>query len=200
MLAGNDRLARTGYALAMHHQPESPLASCEEAWQSQPLSALIAHISSAYHHHTRHELPQLWQFIVAELEVGAHDATPALTTLASLITELRDHVETHSWTEDDLFFPNLIALEHPTVLRHGLTRESLTRLIDRLEREHAAIRRVLARIDDLLTDLRPATVRPGVAAIRVDVDQLYERLLEELDLEDRCVFPRARALAATITT
>ncbi len=201
MLAGNDALARNGYAPGMHHSSGGPPPECEELWQTRPLSSLIAHVSSVYHHHIRRELPPLWQSVVAELDVGAWDARPGLTTLASLITELRDQLETHSWTEEDLLFPNLIALEHPTVLRHGLTRESLTQLLDRLQRKHTAVRRVMAHIDDTLTALRSAAVRhPGVAAIRIGVAQVCDRLIELLDLEERCVFPRARTLAATIRT
>ena len=54
--------------------------------------------------------PRAWRRFPAS---AGRRFVPALN---ALISQLRDAVETHAWTEDDLLFPVLVAHEHPSVL------------------------------------------------------------------------------------
>jgi len=169
---------------------------CEPEWQTKPLSTLVMHISGVYHEHMRDELPVLWrQATELAAELGNGRAV-RLRELAVVLTDLRDHVETHAWTEDDLLFPVLVAREYPAVLATTLTPDALARLVDTLAQEHVSIRRVLARVTSHLIDTEePAADVPLWRDLNNRVERLRDRLLEELDLEDRCLLPRARDLA-----
>jgi iron-sulfur cluster repair protein YtfE (RIC family) len=169
---------------------------CEPEWQSRPLCVLAMHISGVYHDHTRHELPLVARQ-TAELaaQFGDHRG-PHLRGLTALLAELRDEVETHARTEDDLLFPILVAREHPAILTTAVTPDLLLRLVDSLAVEHVRIRRLLARITAHLYDTSlPAAEVPAWAELLRRVGRVRDHLLEELDLEDRCLLPRARESA-----
>jgi iron-sulfur cluster repair protein YtfE (RIC family) len=164
---------------------------------SRPVSALATHIAGVYHEHTREELPRLWLRATELATMYGDSRAPHLRGLSALLAELRDQVETHAWTEDDLLFPVLVAHEHPAVLMTSLTPEALLRLVESLSGEHLRIRRLLGSLSahvqaaDVLTGYVP-----GWSELRDQVLQLRDHLLEELDLEDRCLLPRAREIAA----
>ena len=120
-----------------------------------------------------------------------------MPALNALVTELRDAVETHAWTEDDLLFPVLVAHEHLGVLETTVSREELLRLVDSLTAEHRRIRQIISELDVLTGGF---ATPPGAPTELDDlvhlVEELTVSLLEELDLEDRCLLPRAREIAA----
>ncbi len=110
---------------------------------------------------------------------------------------MRDAVETHAWTEDDLLFPVLVAHEHPGVLATTVSREDLKRLVDSWRPSTFASGRSSARSDELTSGFKT----PAGAPLELDdlvhlVKELTASLIEELDLEDRCLLPRAREIAA----
>jgi len=170
---------------------------CEPDWLARPLSTLATHIAGVYHEHTREQLPRVW-FRVTELaNQHGYSRVPQLWGLSRLLAELRDLAETHAWTEDDLLFPVLVAHEHPAVLTTNLTPDALMRLVDSLSAEHAGIRRLLGSLSAHLeaADALSSNV-PEWPELRDDILELRDHLLEELDLEDRCLLPRARDIAA----
>ena len=173
------------------------LVDCEPEWLGRPVSALVTHIAGVYHEHTREELPRLWGRATELAMVYGQTRAPHLRSLSSLLSELRDQVETHAWTEDDLLFPVLVAHEHPAVLRTSLTPDALMRLVKTLGAEHIGIRRLLGSLSAHVeaANSLSATV-PGWPELHADIQKLRDHLLEELDLEDRCLLPRAREIAA----
>lgn len=178
----------------MNEKPS--VLECEQQWLTRPLSVLVMHISGVYHEHMRDELPLLWRQATELAEELGNGRAVRLRELAVVLTELRDQVETHAWTEDDLLFPVLVAREYPAVLATTLTPDALSRLVDTLANEHVSIRRVLARVTAHLNDAHEAAVsEPVWRQLNERVAGLRDRLLEELDLEDRCLLPRARHLA-----
>jgi iron-sulfur cluster repair protein YtfE (RIC family) len=180
----------------MNEKPS--VLECEEQWLTRPLSVLVMHISGVYHDHMRDELPVLWRQATELAEELGNGRAVRLRELAVVLTELRDQVETHAWTEDDLLFPVLVAREYPSVLATRLTPDALARLVDTVANEHVSIRRVLARVTAHLNDSREAAMsEPIWRQLNARVAGLRDRLLEELDLEDRCLLPRARVLART---
>ena len=165
-------------------------------WQSRPVGALATHISGVYHERMRDELPALIREGAA-LTARLNDwRVFQLRALTSLLAELWDEVDMHDWTEDDLLFPVLAAHDNPKILMTTLTPDRLFRLVDQLTEEHLHIRQVLARITahiDAASERAAET--PEWAELNQRVERLRDFKLEELDLEDRCLLPRARAIA-----
>jgi iron-sulfur cluster repair protein YtfE (RIC family) len=176
---------------------EAPPAfgECESEWLARPLSELAAHISGVYHRHTRDVLPRIVS-LAAELSVTIGEThLPHLQGLCAILAELHGEVETHDWTEDDVLLPVLVAHEHPGVLSTRLTPDALSRLVEGLAREHLRIRCILGRLAAHVEDAPGAQFLPEWAGLRHEIMALREHLLEELDLEDRCLLPRARIFA-----
>ena len=174
----------------------STVTECAPEWQTRPMGALATHISGVYHERMRDELPSLIRQAAAMTSRFNDWRVFQLHALTSLLAELRDEVDSHDWTEDDLLFPVLAAYENPKILITTLTPDRLFRLVDQLTEEHRHIRQVLARITahiDAVSERAAET--PDWAALNQRVARLRDLKLEELDLEDRCLLPRARAIA-----
>jgi iron-sulfur cluster repair protein YtfE (RIC family) len=114
----------------------------------------------------------------------------------SLLVQLRDAVDTHASSEDDLLFPVLVAHEYPGVLATNVSRDELLRMVETLAVEHIEIRAVIADIERV-TDgfLTPAGAPTEFDDLLQLARELTRSLTEGLDLEDRCLLPRARQLA-----
>jgi iron-sulfur cluster repair protein YtfE (RIC family) len=171
-------------------------ADCEPEWLERPVSAIATHISAVYHEFTRERLPLIAGLAARVATLHRGRWTQFVPALNALVTELRDAVETHAWTEDDLLFPVLVAHEHPGVLETTVSREELLRLVDSLTAEHRRIRQIISELDVLTGGF----VTPPGAPTELDdlvhlVEELTVSLLEELELEDRCLLPRAREIA-----
>jgi iron-sulfur cluster repair protein YtfE (RIC family) len=91
----------------------------------------------------------------------------------------------------------LVAHEYPGVLATSVSRDELNRLVDSLSSEHVRIRQIISALDELTSGFQT----PKDAPVELDdlvhlVKELTVSLLAELDLEDRCLLPRARQIAA----
>jgi iron-sulfur cluster repair protein YtfE (RIC family) len=172
---------------------------CEPDWLERPLSILVTHISATYHHWTRDQLPSLVDLAdeaarhpCLQPELEAHAAR-----LLKLVMELAEEIETHAWTEDDLFFPALVALEHPDVLRSRLQGASLKRMVDMVTDEHARIRRLIDSISLETSEFTvPSDAPSSLGTLIRWLATVTRRILEGVDLEDRCLIPRARLVAS----
>jgi iron-sulfur cluster repair protein YtfE (RIC family) len=172
------------------------LTECEPEWVEQPVSVVATHISRVYHEYTRDQLPLIADLAARVGSISGEGWTDVLSGLVSLLSQLRDAVETHAWTEDDLLFPVLVAHEYPHVLETNVTGEELLRMVDTLAAEHIAIRQLIAEIGTATGGFRVPAGAPGEFEDLVRlVEELVHSLTEELDLEDRCLLPRARQLA-----
>jgi iron-sulfur cluster repair protein YtfE (RIC family) len=163
----------------------------------RPVSALATHISGIYHERMRDELPVLTRQAAELSKLFGDFRAFQLHALAGLLRDLANEVDSHAWTEDDLLFPVLAARDHPSILITTLTPDRLLALVDQLAQDHLHIRAVLARISTHVAAVsdRAADV-PEWAELLERVTKLRDYKLEELDLEDRCVLPRAREYAA----
>src|SRR5688572_26366029 len=112
---------------------------CAPEWRSRPMGALATHISCVYHERTRDELPSLIRQGAALTSRFNDWRVFQLRALTSLLAELRDEVDSHDWTEDDLLFPVLAAYDNPKILITTLPPDRLFRLVDQLTEEHLHI-------------------------------------------------------------
>ena len=176
--------------------PAPPVTECDPEWQSRSVSALATHISGVYHERMQDELPILTRQVAALITRFSDARAFKLRVLGGVLAELRNEVDPHAWTEDDLLFPVLAACENPTVLTTTLTHDRLLRLVDSLAEDHLRIREVLARITAHLDEVRhEAAQSADWAGLLERVQRLRNFKIEELDLEDRCLLPRARSIA-----
>jgi iron-sulfur cluster repair protein YtfE (RIC family) len=174
--------------------PETP--ECEQEWRSRSLSELATHISAVHHERLRDELPILTRQVAALSTRFGDGRVFQLRVLSSLLSEFRNEVDPHSWTEDDLLFPVLAVCENPTVLSTTLTSERLLRLVESLTADHARIRHVLARITQHIADVSDEAGKvPEWAELIAAVQRMRDSKLAEMDLEDRCLLSRARTVA-----
>jgi iron-sulfur cluster repair protein YtfE (RIC family) len=177
--------------------PYSLHTDCELPWRDRPVSAVAAHVSSTYHELNRDRLAVIGRLLprIAQSTAREH---PLVAALTATVTRLRDAIETHDWTEDDLLFPVLVAHEHPDVLSTRVSTSELDRLVGRLEEQHVEIRQIIVALDELdaALDIQPGTLTE-VEALLKHVRRLTTSLLEEMDLEDRCLLARARELAGS---
>lgn len=174
----------------------SALTDCEPEWLERPVSVIATHVSRVYHDFTRARLPLIADLAERVQSIPDNGWKSALPGLVSLLTQLRDAIETHAWTEDDLLFPVLVAHEYPNVLETNVSPEDLLRLVDTLSAEHVEIRTLIAEIEDVTRGfLTPAGAPSEFEDLVRLAEELTRSLTEELDLEDRCLLPRARMLA-----
>jgi iron-sulfur cluster repair protein YtfE (RIC family) len=173
------------------------VVECEPEWRERPISAIATHISNVYHEFTRDRLPLIAHLATRVTTLPGGRWATFVPALNALISQLRDAVERHAWTEDDLLFPVLVAHEHPGILETTVSREELNRLVDSLSSEHLRIRQIISALDELTGGFKT----PMGAPVELDdlvhlAKELAVSLLAELDLEDRCLLPRAREIAA----
>jgi len=174
----------------------SALTDCEPQWLERPVSVIATHISLVYHEFTRDQLPVIADLATRVQSISGDAWNAALPGLVSLLAQLRDSVETHAWTEDDLLFPVLVAHEYPTVLETNVSADDLLKLVETLSSEHVEIRRLLDEVARVTDGFRaPANAPTEFEDLVRLAEELTRSLTEELDLEDRCLLPRARMLA-----
>jgi iron-sulfur cluster repair protein YtfE (RIC family) len=174
----------------------STSSDCEPHWLEQPVSVVATHISRVYHEFTRDQLPVIADLATRVQSISGDGWNATLPGLVSLLAQLRDSVGTHAWTEDDLLFPVLVAHEYPGVLQTNVSADDLLKLVETLSSEHGEIRGLIDEIARITDGFRaPASAPTEFEDLVRLVEELTRSLTEELDLEDRCLLPRARMLA-----
>ncbi len=172
------------------------LSDCEPQWLDLPVSVVATHISRVYHEFTRDRLPVIADLAARVRSINGTGWNATLPELMSLLAQLRDAVETHAWSEDDLLFPVLVAHEYPGVLTTNVTGDELLRMVETLAAEHVEIRTIIAEIERVTGGFQAPAQSPSEYEDLVTLaSELTSSLLEELDLEDRCLLPRARLIA-----
>lgn len=171
------------------------LSDCEPEWLDRPVSVIATHISRVYHEFTRDQLPLIAGLAARVQSIPGSGWNEALPDLVTLLVQLRDAIETHAWTEDDLLFPVLVAHEYPGVLATNVSGDDLLKMVETLAAEHLAIRAVITEIDRVTNGFRAPAGAPAEFEDLVRLaEELTHSLIEELDLEDRCLLPRARLI------
>jgi iron-sulfur cluster repair protein YtfE (RIC family) len=174
----------------------STIPDCEPQWIDRPVSLVATHISRVYHEFTRDRLPVIADLATRVQSISGNGWKAVLPEFVSLLVQLRDAVETHAWSEDDLLFPVLVAHEYPNVLETNVSAEELLRLVETLSAEHVEIRELIEEIARVTDGFHAPAGAPTEFEDLVRLaEELTQSLNEELDLEDRCLLPRARMLA-----
>lgn len=146
---------------------------------------LVAYIVEHCHSPLREELPRLEGLAQKVLQVHGYTAPDRLRPLASVVSALRAHLETHLDKEEKVIFPRILARS-----------SGVSGPIGALVHDHSAI-------DELLRSVRTLTmgyVSPEGAcaswrALYRGLRHMDEQLQHLLHLEDELLYPLALSAA-----
>lgn len=186
-----DALARLEKSLA-----EAP-AGAGDLWQNQPLSGLIAHITSTHHVFVREECPRI-QALAAKV-VGVHGKNhPELLQVQSIFSALAEELRVHLMKEEQILFPYVLLMEENSLAGEPAPPAMFGTVMNPVRmmmQEHDAA-------GDALRSLRAVTRNyslPDDACISYrtlyDALQGFEAdLHQHIHLENNILFPRAVAM------
>ena len=179
----------------MNSPDTTTVTPVDREWTSRTLTELIAHIGERYRRATDRRLDAVG-LALAEASAPPGPLEPVLTRLRETFAELDEHVGAHMKIEFDLLFPTIIALEHPQVLAVRDSAGFVGGLTTQVAQDHASIRRLLDALDGVIG---PSLVHsllqsPDLVVLIADVMTLALQLRQQLNLEDRCLWPRASEL------
>ena len=169
--------------------------SFDREWISRTLTELIAHIGERYRRETERRLDAVG-LALAEASAPDGPLDGALTRLREVFAVLDEQVGAHTKVEFDLLFPTIIALEHPQVLAVRQPAELVERLASQVIQDHDRIRALLDTLDSTIGPslAHSLTKSPALVMLIAHVMTLTLQLRQQLELEDRCLWPRASEL------
>jgi iron-sulfur cluster repair protein YtfE (RIC family) len=176
------------------------VAGCEPEWLARPLTDLIHHLTQNYKkpialrleaitataNHTR---------LAADVLGGTDHGSGAFAVrLSSLVTTLRLVLEGHAWSESDVLFPAAIAIETYGRSSAPFKRDALDILMEGIVQEHDLLRELLNSLLRTMEECVTAGLSPDLEIFVGDLEIVCFMIAEELDLEDRCLWPRMKEL------
>ena len=114
--------------------------------------------------------------------------------LSSLVTTLRFVLEAHAWSEGDVLFPAAISIEAQGRQSAPFRRDALDILMEGIAQEHDLIRELLASLTRTMEECVAAGLCAELERFVADLEIVCFLIAEQLDLEDRCLWPRMREL------
>jgi iron-sulfur cluster repair protein YtfE (RIC family) len=170
-------------------------ASLDQEWNCRTLTELIAHIGERYRRATERRFDTVRQAL-AEASAPRGPLESTLGLLRETLAVLEEQVGAHMKIEFDLLFPTIIALEHPQVLAVRQSSAFVGRLTTQVTADHVRILALLDRLDEAMgPSLAHSLVQsPRLVMLIADVMTVCLQLRQQLELEDRCLWPRAQQL------
>lgn len=184
---------------ALEQGLDSPQAT-SAAWQTVPLSALIAHIVTAHHQFVRTETPPIQRWL--DKVVAAHgERHPEVIRIRHSFAAMSSELSQHMAKEELILFPAIARLEGGAPSpgdRAGIAGcGSLAQPVRMMMIEHDHSGRDLADIREASGDYTPppdacATFR----ALYHGLQEFESNLRQHINLENNILFPRSLALEA----
>jgi iron-sulfur cluster repair protein YtfE (RIC family) len=169
---------------------------CAPEWASRSLTQLIAHLTDRYRSSTAQRFDEIEAMLLEEPRWSEGTSRAAFDRLVGVVRQLDEMVHAHMLLEDHVLHPLVVAAEYPEVVSVCRSRADIERLVTRIRSEHTQI---LHMADDLqrsalrMTSVLLSEPVKGTRLIR-HVAALAMWLREQLNLEDRCLWPRALEL------
>jgi hypothetical protein len=177
------------------------IVGCEPEWLARPLTDLIRHLTHHYNKPIAHRLAGIGetaqQTRLAAAEVlgrTEHGLGAFAIRLSGLVTTLRLVLEAHAWSEADVLFPAVIAIETHGRKSAPFKRDSLDILMEGIVQEHDLLRELLSSLSRTMEECVAAGMSPDLEMFVSDLEIVCFMLAEQLDLEDRCLWPRIKEL------
>jgi regulator of cell morphogenesis and NO signaling len=160
-------------------------------WRTTPIAVLIRHIVDNYHRPQGAAFARLGAMMAKVMDVHGNRWPALLTGLAETLDELRMEASTHTRHEEQKVFPAILAME-----RTGHVPAAFDVELDNLERDHAGMGALLARLQAITGDYRaPEGACNTVIGLYHGLKELADGLREHVTLENHVLFPRTAALA-----
>ncbi len=181
---------------------EAPVpGGCEPEWLARPVADLIRYLSGHYDEPISKRLKAVGS-AADELRLGAtdvlnrsHQGTSAFgVRLSSQVTTLRLVLEAHVWSERDVLIPAALVMERGSFSLTPYRHDSLNILIEGVRQEHELIRELLASLAGTIEDYASAGPADDLEAFVRELEIVTFMIAEQLDLEDRCLWPRVQTL------
>jgi iron-sulfur cluster repair protein YtfE (RIC family) len=162
----------------------------ERYWSGRSLTALIDHIIEEYQHPLHRDMnaiERLLQILQEREAAHRHLVGP----LAELCERLEAVMRAHATDEEIVFFPHVVGLTEG----HVATALNMGAILPKLTHDHVRLLDTLQQIRHSTDDFQPpadaSVLLSALFALLQDVDR---QLRQQLDLEQRILFPRAAAL------
>jgi regulator of cell morphogenesis and NO signaling len=168
-------------------------------WTTASLTRLVSHIQARFHRPLEEEIPRLRAMV--DKVVSRHGARlPRLAQLQATFAGLQSELLDHMKKEDVLLFPAIVALEAGAAPGRSAGWTWIDQPILVMEAEHAAAGAALERMAEL-TDgyVPPEDACPTFRGLYYGLAELERDMHVHVHLENHILFPRAAALARSVT-
>jgi regulator of cell morphogenesis and NO signaling len=178
-------------------EPATRAAQTDRDWQKEPLSDLIAHISSTHHTYTRTEIARLGPLFDKVCSVHGKNH-PELPQVRASFQGLAQELTMHMMKEEMVLFPYVVRMEEAVIERRPVLPApfgSVRNPVSMMEHEHDSAGNALRAMRLASSGYAP----PPDAC--VSYQTLYKALAEfetdlhqHIHLENNILFPRAIAM------
>jgi iron-sulfur cluster repair protein YtfE (RIC family) len=178
----------------------SVVVNCEPEWLARPLTDLINHVTHNYSMLVAQRLNRITattdqtRHAAAGVPGRSEQGTAFAVRLSSLVTTLRLVLEAHAWSEGDVLFPAVVSIEAGARQSAPFRRDAIDILVEGIAEEHDLIREFLASVARTMEECVASGLSPELESFVADLEVICFLVAEQLDLEDRCLWPRMREL------
>ncbi len=103
-------------------------------------------------------------------------------------------LDAHAWSEGEVLFPAAIAIESYGRRSAPFKRDALDILMEGIAQEHDLLRELLASLTRTMEECAFAGLNQELEIFVSDLEIVCFMIAEQLDLEDRCLWPRVKDL------
>lgn len=170
----------------------------EKDWDSMSLRELIAHIIVRHHEYLKLELPRLRARL--DRMAGRHGERDGalLTRLHEVYCDLQADLDGHLHKEEMILFPVIERYEAAAKLGQLMPPPPFGTVLNPIgvmEREHDAVKEMLARMREITRDYVPADYAcANFRGVFASLAELEADLFEHIRLENDILHPRAAAV------
>lgn len=167
---------------------------CDAEWSSRSLTELVAHLNLRYRQPLRRRLESIRSLLRQGGPLDDEARRADYEHLANSFERLRGTLDEHVWLEDEVLCPAVARVEYSIGAADPRAREALCMLVTTVADEHHLIR---ARIDELeraLAAMLGCRLSNPEAILVADLEMLQLLLHEQINIEDRCLWPRVLVL------
>ena len=188
-------VARGGKRLQDMHTYSYPgRTPCETEWSSKSLTELVAYLNQHYRRPQQQRLESIRSLFGQEASFEDDGRRADYERLANSFERLRGTLDEHAWLEDEVLCPAVARVEYCIGASDPRAREALCMLVSTVADEHRLIRTRIAELECVLASVTRCALSQEEALLVADLEMLELLLSEEMELEDRCLWPRALTL------
>jgi iron-sulfur cluster repair protein YtfE (RIC family) len=188
-------VARGGKRLQDMHTYSYPTRTpCETEWSSKSLTELVAYLNQRYRRPLQQRLESIRSLFGQEASFEDDGRRADYERLGNSFERLRGTLDEHAWLEDEVLCPAVARVEYSIGASDPRAREALCMLVTTVADEHRLIRTRIDELERALASVCRCTLSQQEALLVADLEMLELLLSEQIELEDRCLWPRALTL------